>query len=147
MATSKTAVPTKKGGAKSSMSAAHKAALAKGREEGRIVRHYLEALEQAKPRRGRKRTPQSIQKRLAAIEASLADAEALSRLQLVQEQMDLEVELAATGETVDLPSFEKDFVKVARDYGARKGISYSAWRSVGVSAAVLQKAGIARSRG
>lgn len=129
------------------MSAAHKAALAKGREEGRIVRHYLEALEQAKPRRGRKRTPQSIQKRLAAIEASLADAEALSRLQLVQEQMDLEVELAATGETVDLPSFEKDFVKVARDYGARKGISYSAWRSVGVSAAVLQKAGIARSHG
>ena len=36
------------------MSADHKAALAKGREEGRIVRRYLEALESNRPRRGRK---------------------------------------------------------------------------------------------
>jgi hypothetical protein len=42
---------------------------------------------------------------------------------------------------------EKDFVKVARAYGSRKGISYTAWRSVGVSAGVLQRAGIARTRG
>ncbi len=44
------------------MSAEHKAALAKGREEGRAVRRYLEALEEQRPRRGRKRTPESIKK-------------------------------------------------------------------------------------
>jgi len=48
--------------------------------------------------------------------------------------------------TVDLPALEKNFIKVARLYGERKGVSYSAWRKVGVSAAVLQKAKIARTR-
>lgn len=128
------------------MSAAHKAALATGREEGRVVRHYLEALEQTKPRRGRKRTPQTIEKRLATIDVALTDADPLSRLQLTQEQLDLEAELFAFEETLDMPALEKDFVKVARAYGSRKGISYSTWRSVGVNAAVLQKAGIARTR-
>jgi len=128
------------------MSAAHKAALATGREEGRVVRRYLEALEQTKPRRGRKRTPQSIQRRLAAIDAAFADANVLSRLQLTQEGIDLEAELATSEDTLDIPSLEKDFVKVAAAYGSRKGISYSAWRSVGVSAAVLQKARVPRTR-
>ena len=65
------ATPTK-ARKKTPMSAEHKAALAKGREEGRIVRQYLEALESTKPRRGRKRTPDSIRKRLATIEAAAA---------------------------------------------------------------------------
>ncbi len=128
------------------MSAAHKAALATGREGGRVVRRYLEALEQTKPRRGRKRTPQSIEKRLAAIDVAFADANALSRLQLAQEAIDLEAELATFEDTLDISSLEKDFVKVASAYGSRKGISYSAWRSVGVSAAVLQKASVPRTR-
>jgi hypothetical protein len=128
------------------MSAAHKSALAKGRDEGRVVRRYLEALEQTKPRRGRKRTPESIQKRLAAIDVEFADADALSRLQLTQEEIDLEAELATYEDTLDIPSREKDFVKVAGAYGSRKGISYSAWRSVGVSAAVLKEAGVSRTR-
>jgi hypothetical protein len=128
------------------MSDDHKAALAKGREEGRIVRRYLEALESSKPRRGRKRTPDSIKKRLATIESGLATADPLSRLHLIEEKQRLESELAHTGETVDLASLEKSFIKVARPYGERKGISYSAWRTVGVSASVLQQAKISRSR-
>ncbi len=129
------------------MSADHKAALAKGREEGRIVRRYLEALESSKPRRGRKRTPDSIRKRLVAIDNSLATADPLARLHLVEERQRLESELSHTGETVDLASLEKSFIKVARVYGERKGISYSAWRTVGVSASVLQQAKIPRTRG
>ena len=128
------------------MSDGHKAALAKGREEGRIVRQYLEALESTKPRRGRKRTPDSIRKRLATIDATLPDADPLARLHLVEEKQRLEAELAHTGETVDLAALEKTFVKVARLYGERKGISYSAWRTVGVSASVLQQAKIPRTR-
>jgi hypothetical protein len=128
------------------MSEDHKAALAKGREEGRIVRRYLEALESTKPRRGRKRTPESIRKRLVAIDNSLATADPLSRLHLIEERQRLESELTHTGETVDLAALEKSFIKVARVYGERKGISYSAWRTVGVSASVLQQAKIPRTR-
>ena len=128
------------------MSDDHKAALARGREEGRVVRRYLEALESSRPRRGRKRTPDSIKKRLAAIDSSLATADPLSRLHLVEEKQRLESELSHTGETVDMAALEKSFIKVARVYGDRKGISYSAWRTVGVSASVLQQAKIPRSR-
>ena len=35
------------------MSEEHKAALAEGREQGRVVRRYLEALESQRPKRGR----------------------------------------------------------------------------------------------
>lgn len=129
------------------MSDSHKAALAKGREEGRIVRAYLEALETTKPRRGRKRTVDSIRKKLTAIEKELASASPLNRLHLVQEQRDLEAELAHSGQSVDVAALEKEFIRVAKDYSSRKGLSYSAWRAVGVSAHVLEKAGIPRTRG
>ena len=72
------------------MSDEHKAALAEGREQGRVVRRYLEALESHRPKRGRKRTPDSIAKRLAAIDEQLGTADALNRLHLVQERLDLE---------------------------------------------------------
>jgi hypothetical protein len=140
-------MPTQKTKAQNrSMSSEHKAALAKGREEGLAVRRYLEALESSKPRRGRRRTSTSIEKRLTAIDAQLAEAEPLTRLHLTQEKKDLEDELARSGEVQDLSGLEKQFVKVAKSYGERKGISYSTWRSAGVSAAVLQKANVARSR-
>jgi len=131
---------------KTPMSDTHKAALAKGREEGRIVRQYLEALESTKPRRGRKRTPDSIRRRLATIESTLQGAEPLARLHLIEEKQRLEAELAHSGDTVDMAALEKAFIKVARIYGERKGISYSAWRTVGVSASVLQQAKIPRTR-
>src|ERR1700761_4461321 len=87
---------------KTPMSATHKAALAKGREEGRIVRQYLEALESTKPRRGRKRTPESIRRRLNTIENSMPTADPLTRLHLVEEKQRLESELAHTGDKVDI---------------------------------------------
>jgi uncharacterized protein YicC (UPF0701 family) len=129
------------------MTAQHKAALAKGREEGLAVRRYLEALESAKPRRGRRRTPASITKRLEAIESELATADPLTRLHLLQQKKDLSQELDNASDGEDLGELEKQFVKVARSYGERKGISYGTWRSAGVSPAVLQRAGIARARG
>src|SRR4051812_48233967 len=99
------------------MSKDHKAALAKGREEGRIVRRYLEALESNRPKRGRKRTADSIKARLKRIGQELPVADPLRRLQLVQEQMDLEAELSASGDKVDLSALEKQFTKVAAGYG------------------------------
>ena len=128
------------------MSDEHKAALAQGREQGRVVRRYLEALDSHRPRRGRKRTAESITKRLAAIDERLGGADPLSRLLLVQERMDLEHELAASGgDGAELDELEAAFVEVAPAYGERKGVTYDAWRSVGVAPGVLRAAGIGRS--
>ncbi|HUY65085.1 MAG TPA: hypothetical protein VMV14_11300 [Acidimicrobiales bacterium] len=127
------------------MSDQHKEALARGREEGRAVRRYLEAIEHQRPRRGRRRTPDSVARRLAVVKEKVADADALSRLHLLQEQADLEAELGRVGVAEDVSALEKAFVNVAKSYGARKGIGYNAWRSAGVSAAVLSKAGITRA--
>jgi hypothetical protein len=129
------------------MSTGHKAALARGRAESASVRHYLEALETSRPKRGRKRTPASIDKRLAAIETQLGSADALTKLHLLQEQKDLTDERSRVDQVKDLSALEKQFIKVAKAYGERKGINYGTWRAAGVSAAVLQSAGIARARG
>jgi uncharacterized protein YicC (UPF0701 family) len=128
------------------MSDEHKAALAEGRNQGRAVRRYLEALDAHRPKRGRKRTTESIQKRLARIETELASADPLKRLQLIQERLDLQDELEHANAKVDLTELETEFVRAAADYSARKGISYAAWRELGVEAAVLKRAGISRSR-
>ena len=130
---------------KKAMSNEHKAALAEGRAQGRAVRNYLEALEAHKPKRGRKRTPDSIKKRLERIDQDLPTADALSRLHLVQERMDLENELASMQAGHDLSALEEEFVSAARTYGERKGISYSAWREAGVEPSVLKRAGISRA--
>lgn len=124
----------------------HKAALALGREEGRAVRAYLQALEAAKPKRGRKRTPESIARRLETIETQIADADPVSRLQLTQERLDLRAELEAGDDTPNLDALEKAFVAAAKGYSERKGISYTAWREAGIPAAVLKSAGIGRGR-
>ena len=128
------------------MSAEHKAALAEGRTQGRAVRAYLEALEANRPKRGRKRTPDSIKKRLQTIETELA----------VGRQTARPPPAAGTSRparrarrewtrAVDLAGVEKDFIAAAKAYGERKGISYATWREAGVSPSVLKQAGISRS--
>jgi hypothetical protein len=73
----------------------HKAALAEGREQGRIVRRYLEAL-------ANRHGP----------DEALEDA----------------------------------FIAVAGPYSARKGLTYAAWRAVGVEPRVLRAAGVPRQQ-
>jgi hypothetical protein len=86
-----------------------------------------------------------LKKRLNTVESEIAVADPLKRVHLLQERIDLMAALEATESKVDLAQLEKEFVKAAAPYSERKGISYSAWREVGVPAAVLDKAGIARS--
>jgi len=130
---------------KTPMSDSHKEALAEGRNHARIVGRYLEALEANKPKRGRRRTAESVKKRLNAVGEELKEAGGLTRLNLLQERRDLEVELATMqAGTPDLSGLEKDFVKVAKAYSAKKKISYGAWREFGVPPEALKKAGITR---
>ena len=127
------------------MSDEHKAALAEGRNQGRAVRRYLEALELHRPKRGRKRTKESMERRLERIDQELASVDPLKRLQLTQERLDLDAELGALGTKIDLSGLEAEFVSAAGGYSDRKGISYAAWRELGVEPSVLKRAGISRS--
>lgn len=132
---------------KPTMTAEHKAKLAAGRNESRAVARYLEALEAHRPKQGRKRTSESVAKQLAQTEAELKAATGIVRLELLQKQRDLKVEAERLSEGVDLTALEAEFVKVAKSYGDRKGITYGTWRDFGVAADVLKKAGVARTRG
>ena len=122
----------------------HKAALAEGWAQGSAVRAYLEALENHKPKRGRKRTPATIRARLATIDSTLEQSDPVSRLQMIQERMDLAAELEAAERPVDLSALEDRFVAVAKAYSKRKGISYAAWKEFGVPTPLLKRAGITR---
>jgi hypothetical protein len=135
-------MPAKK--ASKPLSEQHKAALVAGRDEGRAVRAYLEALESNQPKRGRKRTPERIRTRLAEIDGSLQEVDPLKRVLLLQERLDLTDELDRLTNTNDLAGLEAGFVKVAASYSDRKGITFAAWREVGVPASVLAGAGITR---
>ena len=127
------------------MSEDHKVALAAGRAQGKAVRDYLEALEGSKPKRGRPRTAEIVRQQLDAIPRALDNADAVGRLQLIQKRIDLEAELERLeGSTVDISALEEAFVQVAAAYGKAKGISYAAWREIGVDAAVLKRAGVTR---
>ena len=124
----------------------HKAAMAAGRAEGRAIKNYLEALESNKPRRGRRRTPESIATRLEKIDHEMAAADAMKRLSLIQERLDLLAELEQLqAPKVDMAALEEQFVIAAKGYSDRKGISWTAWREVGVPASVLERAGVSRS--
>jgi hypothetical protein len=130
------------------MAAEHKAALAKGRQQANAVRAYLDALEANRPKRGRRRTPESISKRITAIDAQYETASSLTALQLLQERKNLEVELVALQSNAgpDIDRLRRAFVKHARAYGAAKGIETSTWREIGVPVDVLREAGITRGR-
>lgn len=141
------ATPTK--AKKRVVSPEQKAAMAAGRTEARAVKNYLEGLELTRPKRGRKRTPDSINQRLAKIADELeTTVDPMRRLALTQEEIDLTTELTKleSKTDVDMASLEKAFITSAAGYSDRKGISYSAWRAVGVPAAVLKEAGISRAR-
>lgn len=134
-----------KRGPKGPLTDEHKAAMAAGRNEGRAVREYLDALRTNKPKRGRKRTPESIKNRLGAIEQELAASDPLDELHLIQERRNLAAELESMGSGIDMSRLEHDFVAVAKSFSARQGIAYTTWRDVGVGASVLKAAGISRS--
>ena len=127
------------------MSDEHKGALAAGREESRAVREYLDALAMNKPKRGRKRTPESVSARLSAIEEKMSSATPFEMLNLAQERIDLTEELSRFGEAVDLTPLEEHFVQVAGAYAKRKGLTYQAFKQAGVTPQVLKRAGIPRS--
>lgn len=128
------------------MSDEHKAALAKGREQGRAVRDYLAALE-AESKPGRKLSPEELNEKVEKLHVQIEEEEnPAKRVELIQKRLDYEERLARTEETVDMDALEKAFVSAAKEYSERKGISYTAWREAGVPASALRDAGVPRTR-
>lgn len=128
------------------MSDDHKAALAKGRTQGRAVRAYLAALDvDRKP--GRRLDRETIEARTAEVQGRIdAEPDPAKRVELIQRRLDLEAQLVDLETEPDLGALEDGFVDAAAEYSERKGIGYSAWREAGVPAAVLKRAGIRRTR-
>lgn len=138
-----TSTATKTG--RAPLSDEHKKALAEGRTHGRTVQDYLDALTEHKPKRGRKRTIQRVREELEAVEQALPEATSTRRLILLQKQIDLQKELDNAQDEFDITPLEEAFVKVAKAYSHSKGITYRAWKDVGVAPAVLKRAGITRA--
>jgi hypothetical protein len=126
------------------MSDEHKAALARGRREAVAIKRYLEALEKRRP--GRPITLASLAGRLDQVNRRIGEeTDPLRRVDLMQARIDIEQRIASF-EEIDFAALEDAFVECAAEYSDRKGITYSAWREIGVSAAVLKQAGIPRTR-
>lgn len=139
------------------MTEAHRQAVQAARIENRAVAAYLEAIEhnknlheQHRPKRGRRRTKESMQMRLDEIAGAIAGASPLKRVLLIQERMDLQRELdAATKpppQPIDTSELEAEFVDVVQSFSNRKGVSYAAWREFGVTPSVLKQGGVRRTR-
>lgn len=136
---------TMKRGPKGPMTVTHKAALVKGRTEAKAVREYLEGLKVTKPKRGRKRTMASINDQLTKAKARvLVEQDVINQLRLTQLIIDLTCELESVV-MIDVTGLESAFIAVAKSYSDRNGITYAAWRGIGVDPRVLKAAGINRA--
>jgi hypothetical protein len=126
------------------MSEAHKAALAEGRVQARTIKAYLESLQSRRP--GRPVTPESLKARLVRVDDKLAEeTDVLKRLDLIQRRIDIHHALAQAYSASAHEEFEAGFIDCAAAYSKRKGITYAAWREVGVPVATLKQVGITRN--
>lgn len=122
----------------------HKEAMASGRRSARIVETYLRQLEVRGRAKGQ-RSLADIARELEEVETDLAAAGIVERLPLFQRREDLQRE-ALEIEPAEDGQLEQQFIAVAKQYGERRGYSYSTWREVGISREVLDAAGISRTR-
>jgi hypothetical protein len=110
------------------------------RAETAAVAAYLTALRAPKvPANSRA----SLEKRRAQIEQWITDEPSpIREVELVQQRLDIDAQLAQISQAQRLPELEGAFVKVAASWAKRSGISAAALREVGVPAGVLRRAGL-----
>lgn len=144
-ATKRTAKGAARGARARTLSATHKKKLAEGRTLSATVTRYLEAINTPK-RRGRKVSTESLVARLSREQDSFKAATGVEKVLAAQGVRDAKARLAATPTVTNVAGLEKEFVKIAKQFSAARGITYGAWRDSGVSAVVLKRAGIARTR-
>lgn len=117
-------------------------AMAHGQHSSKAVRRYLEALQSDRSSVDVERLQEQSEKLHAQI---AEETSPIKQLQLVQKRIDVEDQLTAAGSGPSIEECEQEFIEWAADYANRKGISYRAYREMGVPAAVLKEAGVPRS--
>jgi hypothetical protein len=110
------------------------------RAETNAVAAYLTALRAPKvPARSRV----ALEKRRAQIEQWIAaESSPIREVELIQQRIDIDAQLAQIDQAARLPDLEEAFVNVAASWAKRSGISAAALREVGVPASVLKRAGL-----
>jgi glutathione S-transferase len=108
--------------------------------ESNAVAAYLTALRAPKvPARSRA----NLERRRAQIEQWLSEESSpIREVELIQQRLDIDAQLAQIDQAGRLPELEAAFVKVAASWAKRSGISAAALREVGVPASVLRRAGL-----
>jgi len=110
------------------------------RAETAAVAAYLTALRAPKVPANSRVT---LEKRRAQIEQWIAkESSPIREVELIQQRLDIDSQLAQIDQAARLPELEEMFVKVAGSWAKRSGISAAALREVGVPAIVLRRAGL-----
>jgi hypothetical protein len=66
----------------------------------------------------------------------------IREVELIQQRLDIDAQLAQIDQAARLPELEEAFVKVAASWAKRSGITAVAPREVGAPASVLKRAGL-----
>ncbi len=112
----------------------------KRRAETNAVAAYLTALRAPKVSA---RSRPNLEKRRVQIEQWIAEESSpIREVELIQQRLDIDAQLARIDQAARLPEFEEAFVKVAASWAQRSGIRAAALREVGVPASVLKRAGL-----
>lgn len=120
----------------------HKAALAQGRREAAAVRRYLEALDQD----AGGVDADKLRKRVEDLKGKAEEeSDPLRRVEVIEQRIEAEKALEEAEKAPDMNALESDFSEVVAAYSQRKGISYKAWRELGVPASVLRDGGLSRA--
>jgi len=93
--------------------------------------------------------PERIQARIAKLDEQIAKAKPYNRVKLLQQRIDLEKALKSSESSTPsarLDDLEDEFRNVAWSYSQAHGLTYEAWRRLGVPGRVLQAAGIRPTR-
>lgn len=123
----------------------HKEALAKGRRQAKAVRAYLQALESGK-QSARPVDHKALQERIDQLQAEIdQETSPVKRVEFIQRRIDVERQLARSEDQPDFEELERGFIEAAKEYSQRRGITYSAWRELGVPVSVLREAAVPRT--
>ena len=83
------------------------------------------------------RSRDALEKRRAQIEQWIAEeASPIREVELIQQRLDVDAQLAQIDQAALLPELEEAFVKVAASWAKRTGVSAAALREVGVPASM-----------
>ena len=117
---------------------------AEAHRETRTVRRYLEML--CSPQQRRRRTPEQVRERIDEISDAIdTETSPLRRLHLTQERIELTAHLDddIADDTAEITAA---FIDVAAAFSERRGITWAAWRELGVPVDVLRAAGVPETR-